>query len=49
MQVKSVQGLYVFKFSDDQQERLETLNEKQRAANLTLEEAVKRVGIFELD
>ncbi|NEQ34678.1 MAG: hypothetical protein F6K04_27595 [Leptolyngbya sp. SIO4C5] len=49
IQVKSVRGAYLFKFSDDLQERLETLNEKQRAANLTSEESVELTGILELD
>lgn len=49
IQVKSVRGAYLFKFSDDLQERLETLNKKQRAANLTSEESVELTGILELD
>lgn len=49
IQIKPVQGLFLFKFSDDLQERLESLNEKQRETQLTPDEAVELTGILELD
>ena len=49
IQIKPVRGLFLFKFSDDLQERLENLNEKQRESELTPDEAVELTGILELD
>lgn len=49
IQIKPVQGLFLFKFSEDLQERLESLNEKQRESQLTPDEAVELTGILELD
>ncbi len=49
IQIKVVQGLLLFKFSDDLQERLESLNEKQRESQLTADEALELTGILELD
>jgi hypothetical protein len=49
IQIKSVRGLFLFKFSDDLQERLESLNEKQRESQLTSDEEVELTGILELD
>ncbi|NES97372.1 MAG: hypothetical protein F6K32_19560 [Desertifilum sp. SIO1I2] len=49
IQIKSVGGLFLFKFSEDLQERLESLNEKQRESQLSSDEAVELTGILELD
>ncbi|HEY9616872.1 MAG TPA: hypothetical protein V6C64_08530 [Microcoleaceae cyanobacterium] len=49
IQIKPVRGLFLFKFSEDLQERLESLNEKQRESKLSPDEAVELTGILELD
>ncbi len=49
IQIKLVRGLFLFKFSEDLQERLESLNEKQRELQLSPNEAVELTGILELD
>lgn len=49
IQIKPIRGLFLFKFSEDLQERLESLNEKQRESELTPDEAVELTGILELD
>lgn len=49
IQVKPVRGLFLFKFSEDLQDRLESLNEKQRESHLTPDETVELTGILELD
>lgn len=49
IQIQSVQGLFLFKFSECLQERLESLNEKQRETLLTPDEAVELASILELD
>jgi len=49
IQIKPVRGLLLFKFSEDLQERLESLNEKQRESQLSSDEAVELTGILELD
>jgi hypothetical protein len=49
IQIKSVRGLFLFKFSEDLQERLESLNEKQRESKLSPDEIVELTGILELD
>jgi len=49
IQMQPVRGLYLFKFSEPLQTRLETLNKKKREANLTSDEEVELTGILELD
>ena len=49
IQIKAVRGLFLFKFSEDLQERLESLNEKQRESKLSSDEEVELTGILELD
>lgn len=49
IQIKPVRELFLFKFSEDLQERLENLNQKQRDLQLTTDEAVELTGILELD
>jgi hypothetical protein len=49
IQIKLVRGLFLFKFTDDLQERLESLNEKKRELSLTPDEEVELTGILELD
>ncbi|QQE66385.1 hypothetical protein GFS31_30830 [Leptolyngbya sp. BL0902] len=49
IQMKMVRGLYLFKFSDVLQDRLESLNEKQRASCLNPDEEAELTGILELD
>jgi hypothetical protein len=49
IQIKPVRGLFLFKFSEDLQDRLESLNEKQRGSQLTSDEEVELTGILELD
>lgn len=49
IQIKPVRGLFLFKFSEDLQERLESLNEKQRKLKLSPDEEVELTGILELD
>ena len=49
VQMQPVRGLYLFKFSEDLQERLENLNERQRDNRLTSDEAVELTSILELD
>lgn len=49
IQIKPVQGLFLFKFSEDLQERLESLNEKQGESQLTPGEEAELTGILELD
>ncbi|BFM38418.1 hypothetical protein [Synechocystis sp. LKSZ1] len=49
IQIQPVRGLFLFKFSEDLQERLESLNEKQRESQLSPDEAVELIGILELD
>ncbi|MBD2554354.1 hypothetical protein H6G51_13785 [Limnothrix sp. FACHB-708] len=49
IQVQLVRGLLLFKFSEFLQERLESLNEKQREEQLTPDETVELAGILELD
>jgi hypothetical protein len=47
--MKVVKGLYLFKFSDALQDRLERLNEKQRTSSLNSDEEAELTGILELD
>ncbi|NER83422.1 MAG: hypothetical protein F6K42_28495 [Leptolyngbya sp. SIO1D8] len=49
IQMQPVRGLYLFKFSNDLQDRLETLNERKRESNLSQDEEVEFTGILELD
>jgi hypothetical protein len=49
IQIKPVRGLFLFKFRECLQERLESLNKKQREALLTSDETVELAGILELD
>ncbi len=49
IQMKLVRNLYLFKFNDDLQDRLEFLNEKKRDLELTSEEDYELRGILELD
>ncbi|UBF30264.1 hypothetical protein K9N68_34165 (plasmid) [Kovacikia minuta CCNUW1] len=49
IQIQPVRGLFLFKFSEDLQGRLESLNEKRRESQLTPDEAVELTGILELD
>ena len=49
IQIKAVRGLFLFKFSEDLQEQLESLNEKKRESSLTPDEEAELTGILELD
>jgi len=49
IQMQSIRGLFLFKFSNDLQERLESLNEKNRESSLPPDEAAELTGILELD
>jgi hypothetical protein len=49
IQIKPVRGLFLLKFSEDLQERLESLNEKRRESSLTPDEEAELTGILELD
>ena len=49
IQMKLVRNLYLFKFNDDLQDRLEFLNEKKRDLKLTSEEDLELKEILELD
>ena len=49
IQITPVRGLFLFKFSEDLQERLESLNKKQRESKLSSDEEVELTGILELD
>lgn len=49
IQIKSVRGLFLFKFSEELQGRLTSLNEKQRELQLSPDEAAELTGILELD
>ncbi len=49
IQIKPVRELFLFKFSETIQERLEALNEKQRESKLSKDEEVELTGILELD
>jgi len=49
IQIKPVRGLFLFKFSENLQARLERLNEKKRSSYLTSDEEAELTGILELD
>jgi hypothetical protein len=47
--LQNVRGLNLFKFTDDLQDRLEVLIERQKNDNLTPDETAELAGITELD
>ena len=49
IQIRPIHDLYLFKFNDDLQTRLEILNEKKRNLDLSSEEDLELKGILELD
>lgn len=49
IQLQTVRGLNLFKFTDELQERLETLIDRQKNNYLTPEETAELAGITELD
>ncbi|AFY61794.1 hypothetical protein [Synechococcus sp. PCC 6312] len=49
IQIKPVRGLFLFKFSENLEERLEALNDKRRESTLSKDEEVELTGILELD
>jgi hypothetical protein len=49
IQIKPVRGLFLFKFSEDLQARLERLNEEQRESKLSPDQEVELTGLLELD
>jgi hypothetical protein len=49
IQIKPVRNLYLFKWNDDLQNRLQFLNQKKRDLILTSEEESELKGILELD
>jgi len=49
IQIKPIRHLYLFKFNDDLQARLEVLNDKKRDLKLTTEEDSELRGVLELD
>jgi hypothetical protein len=49
IQMKLVRNLYLFKFNDDLQDRLEFLNKKKRDLILTSDEDSELKGMLELD
>lgn len=49
IQLPTVRGLNLFKFTDDLQDRLETLIDRQKEQCLTPEETAELAGITELD
>jgi hypothetical protein len=49
IQIQTVRGLNLFKFTDDLQSRLEVLIDRQKANSLTPEETAELAGITELD
>lgn len=49
IEIKPIRGLFLFKFSDDLQDRLENLNERKRELSLTPDEEAELTGILELD
>jgi hypothetical protein len=49
IQIQKVRGLNLFKFTDDLQNRLEVLIDRQKANTLTPEETTELAGITELD
>ncbi|MCG9885196.1 MAG: hypothetical protein MH825_06395 [Cyanobacteria bacterium] len=49
VQLRPVRGLFLFKFSEELQGRLTSLNEKQRELQLSPDETAELTGILELD
>jgi hypothetical protein len=49
IEIQTVRGLKLFKFTDDLQARLESLLDKHKAETLTTAEAAELAGITELD
>ncbi|MEA5533049.1 hypothetical protein [Crocosphaera sp. XPORK-15E] len=49
VKISKVRQLYLFKFTDQLQERLDELSEKNKTETLTLEETAELAGILELN
>ncbi|MGK7877077.1 MAG: hypothetical protein AB4426_28430 [Xenococcaceae cyanobacterium] len=49
VQIQPVRHLYLFKFTGDLQNRLDDLNHKKKAGQLTPEEGAELAGIMELN
>ncbi|PSB04937.1 hypothetical protein [Merismopedia glauca] len=49
VKISQVRQLYLFKFTDELQERLDGLSERKKAELLTSEEAAELTGLLELD
>lgn len=49
VKISQVRQLYLFKFTDELQERLDELSEQKKTELLTSEEAAELAGILELD
>ncbi|OKH56628.1 hypothetical protein [Scytonema sp. HK-05] len=49
VKISKVRNLYLFKFTDELQSRLEELSQKKKAGFLTSEEEAELTGILELD
>lgn len=49
VKISKVRQVYLFKFADELQERLDELSEKNKAGILTSEEAAELAGILELN
>lgn len=49
IKISQVRQLYLFKFTDELQERLDELSDKNKIETLTSEEAAELAGILELD
>ncbi|BAY40775.1 hypothetical protein NIES2111_51650 [Nostoc sp. NIES-2111] len=47
--LSKVRNIYLFKFTDELQSRLEELSQKRKAGYLTLDEEAELAGILELD
>jgi hypothetical protein len=49
VKISKVKQLYLFKFTEELQERLDRLSEQKKNENLTDEEAAELAGLLELD
>lgn len=49
VKISKVRQFYLFKFTDELQQRLDELSEKNKIETLTLEEAAELAGILELN
>ena len=49
IKISKIRQLYLFKFTDKLQERLDELSDKQKREILTLEESAELAGILELN